>query len=153
VLDISLRIANLDDTQIILDLRNQPSNFRFSGGQVDSKEHGSWFYNRLKSINSEPFWIVCVNSKSVGYVRFDNVNESNMILRTSIAIDKSYQGMGVGKKALEIGVLKINLLNSKITLQAKIHNQNKSSVSIFKSVGYQYMGQIDEFFSMYEKNF
>lgn len=76
-----------------------------------------------------------------------------MILRTSIAIDKNYQGMGVGKKALEIGVLKISLLNSKITLQAKIHNQNKSSISIFKSVGYQYMGQIDEFFSMYEKNF
>lgn len=153
MLDISLRIANLDDMQTVLELRNQPSNYRYSGAQVDSKEHIFWFRNRLNSIISEPFWMICINDKTVGYVRFDKVNEEIAILRASIAIDKTYQGLGIGKRALEISISNIKLFKSKITIQAKIHIENKSSISIFKSAGFVCTEQIDSFYSIYEKKF
>lgn len=139
--------------QTTLDLRNQPSNLQFSGAPIDSKEHNFWFRNRLNSIISDPFWMICINDKTIGYVRFDKVNEAKDLFRISIAIDKIYQGLGIGNKALENSISNIKLFKSKFTLQAKIHVENKSSLSIFKSAGFVFTEKIDPFYSIYEKKF
>jgi L-amino acid N-acyltransferase YncA len=152
VSNISLGIADIDDMQTILDLRNQPSNFRYSSAEVDSKTHNLWYLNRINTIDSEPIWLIYLEGKSIGYVRFDKLKENGRVFIVSIAIKETYQGLGIGKKALQISISKIKLLEKNITLQAKIHVENKSSLSIFESVGFQQVSQYENSFLILEKN-
>ena len=150
--NISLGIADIDDMQTILDLRNQPSNFRYSSAAVDSKTHMAWYLNRIKTINSEPIWIIYLENKSIGYVRFDKSTGNGRVFIVSIAINEAYQGLGIGKKSLEISISKIKLFENNITLQAKIHFENKPSLSIFESVGFQKVSEFENSFLILEKN-
>ncbi len=138
--------------QTILELRNQPSNFRYSSAEVDSKTHNLWYLNRINSIDSEPIWLVYLEGKSIGYVRFDKLKHNGRVFIVSIAINEAYQGLGIGKKALQISISKIKRLEKNITLQAKIHVENKSSLSIFESVGFQQVSQFENSFLILEKN-
>jgi L-amino acid N-acyltransferase YncA len=152
VSNISLEIADIDDMQTILELRNQPSSFRYSSAEVDSKTHNLWYLNRINSIDSEPIWLVYLEGKSIGYVRFDKLKHNGRVFIVSIAINEAYQGLGIGKKALQISISKIKRLEKNITLQAKIHVENKSSLSIFESVGFQQVSQFENSFLILEKN-
>jgi L-amino acid N-acyltransferase YncA len=93
-----------------------------------------------------------LEGKSIGYVRFDKLKENGRVFIVSIAINETYQGLGIGKKALQISISKIKLLEKNITLQAKIHVENKSSLSIFESVGFQQVSQFENSFLILEKN-
>jgi len=152
VSNISLEIADKDDMQTILELRNQPSNFRYSSFKVDSKTHNLWYLNRIKTIDSEPIWIIYMESKSIGYVRFDKLKKDGRVFIVSIAINETYQGLGIGKTALQISISKIRLSEKNITLQAKIHVENKPSLSIFESVGFQKVSEFENSFLILEKN-
>jgi len=95
-LNIQLRKVTKEDWDYILRLRNskyvQP--YMYTKHRISKSEH----YEYLKKQNRNPNfvnWIICIDSKNVGYIRvLDN--------DVSIMIEKKFHSKGIGTQALEI---------------------------------------------------
>ena len=79
--------------------------------------------NKYKESNIDPF-IIYVDSNPIGIISFVKNNDEIFI---GINIDKNYRNKGIGNKALE---LLLNKLNN-ITLIAKIKKTNIGSIKLF----------------------
>ena len=58
---------------VVLGLRNQRESIVASRNpsQIAITEHESWYKNRVKYIQTQPFWIFEDSKKEIGYVRLD----------------------------------------------------------------------------------
>ena len=68
-------------------------------------------------------------------VRFDIVNETAMV---SINIAQDFRGMGLAKRCLSLGIeYFLKKARGIEVLEAKIKQQNHSSISVFKANGFK----------------
>ena len=84
-----------EDMEFLLEVRNNPDNLSFfkSPIPISRAEHKAWYSNHIVRSNGRCY-IIQINEVAVGYVR---INYSNEI---SIALTPTWQGKGVGGKAL-----------------------------------------------------
>ena len=148
------RPVSLGDAELILRWRNSASarNASRSPNEITDFEHGNWFGARLSRVLLEPFWIVSILEKEIGYVRLDRVEDMANSYMISIFIIPEFRGLGNGqrmlKEALESAISEIPVTN----FRAVIRKSNKSSIALFQKFGFRSTGDLDTDFELYQVN-
>jgi spore coat polysaccharide biosynthesis predicted glycosyltransferase SpsG/RimJ/RimL family protein N-acetyltransferase len=151
-MNIAARDASIEDSMLVLNLRNQRESISASRNQseITISDHESWYKNRLKSIQDQPFWIFKDSRKEIGYVRLENSSDFENCFEISISLDTDSQNQGIGTKILNqtLNMLSINFAYKKII--ARINSNNANSIKLFKKAGFSYY-KADDTFEIYEK--
>jgi spore coat polysaccharide biosynthesis predicted glycosyltransferase SpsG/RimJ/RimL family protein N-acetyltransferase len=152
-MNISAREASIEDSMLVLNLRNQRESTVASrnSSQITKKEHESWYKNRVKFIRTQPFWIFEDSKKEIGYVRLEESSDSKNSFEISICLHEDLHGQGIGLKLLNqaLNMLSINFASKRIV--ACIKSVNTRSIKIFKKAGFS-LFETDGDFEIYEKN-
>ena len=101
-------------------------------------EHQAWFDHALSSDDVALFIVVWCDTP-IGYVRLNNRGGKKEI---SILIARNFQGFGFAKKAL----LKVILTGTQ-PYCAVIHPENKASIGLFTSLGFECAGKGEYIFN------
>ena len=151
-MNICARDASVEDSTLVLDLRNQPASRKASKNPVEitKAEHESWYRNRLEYIHNQPFWIFRDSKKEIGYVRLENSSDFENSFEISIAISVDVINQGIGGKILNqsLNMLSINFASKRII--ARIKSKNDKSVKVFERAGFNFLKSFNDF-RIYEK--
>ena len=152
-MNISAREASIEDSMVVLGLRNQRESIVASRNpsQIAITEHESWYKNRLKYIQTQPFWIFEDSKKEIGYVRLDESLDFENSFEISICLHEDLHGQGMGQKLLSqtLNMLSIDFASKRVI--ARIKSINTKSIKIFKKAGFSFF-KVDGDFDIYEKN-
>jgi len=150
-MDIVKRAASLEDSELILGWRNSPSAMEVSqfGNKVHDSEHRNWFETRVAKIPREPFWIMSVLDKDIGYVRLDLNNRELDIYTISIFVVPELRSIGYGKRMLRMALNSAASETSARFFRAVINKSNKRSIALFQEFGFVLEGEIDKNFDEY----
>ncbi len=124
------------DSLAIFSLRNSQEVRKVSqdSKMITRDSHDSWFYQRLLRLQVEPFFIGCIDSDVVGYVRYEM--KFNNCFVVSIAISSNHRGLGLGTLMLQKSIKKIRDEFPDSELKAYIHEDNEVSIQLFSKVGF-----------------
>jgi len=149
---ITFRNANFDDASLLFFWRNSPEarNFSQKSELISLNEHVEWFSSRLLRIGLEPFLIFFWDQKPVGSIRLELESNKSKKLFISIFVDPAYQGMGIGKKILDITCKKY-LSVGETTIIAKVQKTNLVSKKLFMKAGFELVSNSGEYI-IFEKN-
>ena len=152
-MNISAREASIEDSMVVLGLRNQRESIVASRNpsQIAITEHESWYKNRVKYIQTQPFWIFEDSKKEIGYVRLDESLDFENSFEISICLHEDLHGQGMGQKLLSqtLNMLSIDFASKRVI--ARIKSINTKSIKIFKKAGFSFF-KVDGDFDIYEKN-
>ena len=127
---LELRKVNVEDWDFILKIRNEEKYrmYFYEQKKISKEEH--YEYLKKMSTNSNFFnWIICYDSKDVGYIRI--LNED-----ISIMMDLEFNGKGLGTKALKLVENKARENGIK-KLVGKVMIDNEKSKKIFEKNDYK----------------
>jgi spore coat polysaccharide biosynthesis predicted glycosyltransferase SpsG/L-amino acid N-acyltransferase YncA len=151
--NISAREASIEDSMLVISLRNQRESINASRNQseITIKDHESWYKNRLQFNKDQPFWIFSESKKDIGYVRLENSTDFENCFEISISIRRDTHNKGVGTKILNqaLNMLSIRFASKRII--ARISAKNTNSIKLFKKAGFTCF-EVDSGFEIYEKN-
>ena len=150
-MDILKRSVTLNDSNLILEWRNSGDARRNSQRpeKISQGEHESWLSSRILRVPYEPFWIMSLGEKNLGYVRLDHFNSNQDVFTTSIFVVPECRSIGIGNRML------INALNSAVLshphsfFRAVVKKDNYGSISLFQRLGFKYQAEIDSEFIEY----
>jgi RimJ/RimL family protein N-acetyltransferase len=150
-MEIVMRAASLKDSELILSWRNSSSAIEASqfGGKVNVSEHENWFESRISRIPSEPFWIMSILDKDIGYVRLDLSNHDAEIYTISIFVVPEFRSIGCGHEMLKMALNSTIVQNAARFFRAVINKSNKRSIALFLEFGFMLEGEIDRNFDEY----
>lgn len=127
---ITLRKATIDDGEILLLWRNDPSTYRYyhTPEPVERDAHFDWFRKSLES-PTRTIYIAEENGVSVGMIRVDRNEAKQGELSWAVAMDA--RGRGVGSTLLsEIRV------REQGELLAEIMTENLNSIRMVEAAGF-----------------
>lgn len=126
--ELSVRIATLDDCQMLLEWRNDPLTRCASRNSelIDEQSHRKWLSESLSNPKRR-LLIVCSNSEPVGTVRIDIAD----LCEVSWAVAPSARGKGLGTKMVELV-----LQDFERPLVAVVRSTNRASLRIAETVGF-----------------
>src|SRR5487761_22820 len=103
--EVTLRPATEDDSDVLLEWRNDPEAIRFSvsGRGVTPAEHREWLSGRLAHPGSR-LWIAEQAGTAVGQVRVDMEDGIGTV---SVAVAPSQRGLGLGSAVLQAMVIEM----------------------------------------------
>jgi len=107
--------------------------YALSKHQITFEEHSSWFNRKLKDSNCV-FFIVEIDQKPVGSIRFDQEGEEAVI---SYLISSELHGKGFGKRVLQEGVKRFFEITDARVVKGTVLKENVASVKIFEGLGYK----------------
>jgi RimJ/RimL family protein N-acetyltransferase len=150
-MDIVKRAASLEDSELILGWRNSSSAIEVSqfGNKVHDSEHRNWFETRVTQIPCEPFWIMSVLDKDIGYVRLDLKNQDLDIYTISIFVVPEFRSIGYGSRMLRMALNSAISETSARFFRAVINKSNQRSIALFQEFGFILEGEIDKNFDEY----
>lgn len=152
-MNISAREASIEDSMVVLGLRNQRESIVASRNpsHIAITEHESWYKNRIKYNQTQPFWIFEDSKKEIGYVRLDESLDFENSFEISICLHEDLHGQGMGQKLLSqtLNMLSIDFASKRVI--ARIKSINTKSIKIFKKAGFTFF-KVDGDFDIYEKN-
>lgn len=131
-MNLYLRLANLDDAQIVLEWRNdeQTRENSFSKDLIDLDTHLKWFEGKLADENCF-LYILMDGDERVGQIRVDRVND---IGEVSYMIAPDQRGRGYGKHILK---LIDDLMKDKVKgLVGLVEESNTASRKCFEANSY-----------------
>lgn len=130
---IVLRRARADDTNRLLEWRNDPLTRQYSrnAGGVTPSEHEQWLKNTLAS-RTRVLCIAEVEGRAAGQVRLD---VSGSLAEVSITVAPEFRGKGMAS-AMLTSVETIAREQGVVTLTAEIQPGNDASIRAFKRAGY-----------------
>lgn len=136
---LELRKVNEEDWDFILKIRNKEedrSNY-YNQNEISKEEH--YKYLKKQNNNSNFFnWIICDDSRDVGYVRILDGD-------ISIMINSDFRGKGLGTSALKLLEIEAKKVGIK-KLIGRVRIQNEESKKIFEDNKYKLL------MYWYEKN-
>lgn len=136
--DICLRPISINDTQFILELRNNldDSLSFFSDYPLYDFEHNNWIRNKEKDIDM----IIEFKGEKAGRIRMTNFDYRNQKCEFGIHLKKEFRGKGISYRAstLLIEYVFKNLPIRKIYLHTL--EDNKRAVEFFQKLGFQIEG-------------
>jgi len=129
-MEIKLRKVERKDWNYILKLRNRREFRRFFYTQhtISKKEHYQYL-KKQRSNSNFANWIICYDSKDVGYIRILNSD-------IGIIIDKKYHNKGIGSRAVKLLEKEAKKLGIK-KLVGRVMVFNKASENIFRKNKYK----------------
>ena len=152
-MEITQRIATLDDATTLLTWRNHPRAREYSlhNEEIPSPEHLQWLKARLQRVHLEPFFLFEMDGKPIGMSRLDDLNISSNEFEISILVDPNEQGRGAGLKILNItcDIFFEKYPNHKIN--ARVHKENLVSQKLFNRAGFALTPSVGSFLN-FEKN-
>jgi spore coat polysaccharide biosynthesis predicted glycosyltransferase SpsG/RimJ/RimL family protein N-acetyltransferase len=152
-MNISAREASIDDSMVVLSLSNQRESIVASKNpsEITITEHESWYKNRVKFTQTQPFWIFEDSKKEIGYVRIDKSPDFENSFEISICLHEDLHDQGIGIKLLNqaLNMLSINFAHKRVI--ARIKSINTKSIKIFKKSGFSFF-EVDGDFDIYEKD-
>jgi len=142
---LKIRLLEYKDLETIYSWRVEPETIIWtkSKNKFSKATHMEWFKDRLGSLKSNPMVILELNDLPIGYVRFDKQEQVNSLYEVSIFLDSNFQNKGLGSVALSISLDFLNL-NSALLL-ARIHVDNKKSITFFEKEGFFFSAKSEKF--------
>lgn len=103
-MELTQRTATLEDADVLLTWRNNPSAREFSlhSELIPIDEHLKWLSDRLERVQIEPFFLFVADHKMIGMSRLDVVSEPTNKYEISILVDPDQHGKGVGARILNM---------------------------------------------------
>jgi RimJ/RimL family protein N-acetyltransferase len=135
---IEFRKAGWEDCELLFRWRNDPRTRKYSlnPGVLEEAEHRKWFASSVEN-DRRILLLACAESKVVGVLRFDLVDESLRTAEVSIYVDPERHGQGLGKEILKGAEVWLKENTQIERLQAKVVQDNRPSVGIFKGCGFR----------------
>jgi RimJ/RimL family protein N-acetyltransferase len=135
---ITLRRAKPEDCHSIFEWRNHPKvrQFFLNNKKLTFSEHEKWFEKSLK-MDDRIILIAYDGTKAVGVLRYDIIKEDPRAAEIAIYVAPELQGRGYGKQILNEGnnwLLKKTRIRK---LVAKVIEENRASVRMFKKCQYK----------------
>lgn len=133
--EITLHPAMLEDCLRLWELRNEKTTRKvsFSEKFIPFEEHERWLISKL----ADPYTCILIvkntSGRSVGYVRFDVVDEEAEI---NISIDRAEREKGYGLAAIKSGTKYIQKVEAVVRVIAHIRLDNTASMVAFKRAGF-----------------
>lgn len=152
IMDIIKRTATVSDCNLVMAWRNSISARGVSrfGDQLSEVDHREWFISRVAKTMSEPFWIMSILNKDIGYVRLDYTHEEEGLYTVSIFVAPEYQAVGNGKKMLKMALTSAVSSNLALHFRAVIKCNNTDSIALFEKFGFKFNREIDKEFHEYQ---
>ncbi|MBU0969863.1 MAG: UDP-2,4-diacetamido-2,4,6-trideoxy-beta-L-altropyranose hydrolase [Proteobacteria bacterium] len=131
---VNLRLVNKNDLELLYKWQHGKGARRYfrKPDLPTKKEHRLWF-DRMLSCDYVTIHIIEWCNGAIGYIRLNCNGSKNEV---SVLIAQKFQGLGFAKKALE----KI-IQTQKRCYRAYIHPENKASIGLFSSLGFQSAGK------------
>ena len=131
---VSLKSVSINDSEVLYNLVNDPEVRKnsFNSKIIQREEHNSWFFHKVNSTKCKMYILYLMDSP-VGQIRFD-LNE-NSEWEIDYSIDKKFRGKGLGRCIIELGLNKLGEYSAQII--AFVKPENRSSIKIFESLGFQ----------------
>lgn len=133
---LTFRTATREDAQLLFDWRNDPTTYEqsFHRQPISWVNHCNW----LERVLHDPlrhFFVLTVDGKSVGQLRFD---VSGNTAEISISIGREFRGQGFGMAAVKEGSRQFfseHMIIKRII--ARIKSTNIHSIHLFTKAGYR----------------
>ena len=137
-MNINLRKAVIKDSKIILQWRNESTTIPWMGSaqSLSFDEHDNWF----KKAISDPtcmFFIIELNSKPVGQIRFHLDSRNNNYARVSINITQKMHGKGIASIAFTQGNVFVKEVGFAPKIFAHVRQDNIGSIKAMENAGYK----------------
>ena len=137
-MDITLRKALLEDSETTLTWRNESTTIPWMGSAraLSFYEHDSWF---RKTINDPSclLFIIELNSKPVGQIRYHLTKSMNNYARVSINITQKMHGKGIASIAFSKGNELVRELGFAPKIFAHVRQDNIGSIKAMENAGYK----------------
>ncbi len=133
---LEIRRINEGDSELILEWRNHNSvqQNSFNNKLIAMEEHRKWFDIKLKDNNC--FMYMVENEKlPCAIVRYDVCLEKKEAV-VSITVAPTFQGRGIGAKALDVTEENLHKVTNVDKIIAKVYSDNIPSLKIFKKSNY-----------------
>ena len=135
---LSLVEANLDDCELFFNLANDDEvrNNSFNSEKISFDEHKRWFEN-IYNDKKRTLYKILKDKNFIGQIRLDSFDKNSYLI--SISLDKEFRSKGFAFIALE------QIIRDKKTcnFKAQIKKENLASISLFKRLGFKYIGGVD----------
>lgn len=150
-MDILKRAVTFEDFDLILMWRNSADAARSSQKpeEITRQEHESWLRDRILRIKSEPFWVMSLGKKIIGYVRLDHFNLDQNVFTISIFVVPECRNVGLGNQMLVTALSSTASNYPDSFFRAVIKNDNKRSAHLFQHLGFKYQAKINSEFTEY----
>lgn len=126
-----LRALTKDDAALLFEWQNEPTSRRYSlsSEPLNWNEHCSWLDKSLSSPERR-MWVVTFEDMSCGYVRLDDLGESEIV---SILISSKFRRLGLAGKAIQL----LKEKSKQGLLAAKVLDSNQASNALFLAQGFK----------------
>jgi len=151
-MEISHRPASLSDSDSLFLWRNSLSSRKFSldSEQISPESHANWFESRIARQSSEPFTFFEGIRGTVGMTRLDLISGAQDGFVLSIIVDPEYQGLGVGRKILDLTCELVAKEFAGHYILAEVHKDNYVSQKLFDSSGFNQLQSEGEFLKYFK---
>ena len=146
-MNLTLRDCILEDAAMLLIWRNSEKVRHFSHNphEIDQDSHDTWLRQRLTEIRTQPFWIISLDEKCAGYIRFDLSKKYTDALDVSILIAEEHQGLGIAAQILSTAIQRIRQDFKTHSVYADVHVDNLNSFNLFKKCGFNLTSEEGKF--------
>ncbi len=133
---VNIRRATREDSDLLFHWVNELDSLAtklLTKGPIARSAHAAWFSERLA--DPETFiWIIQVDGKSVGQVRFTAREGAYDV---DVYVAARFRGKGVARIALELAIKEWDSAGVRPqTLRARVKNQNVASQKLFERTGF-----------------
>ena len=135
-IQMSLREAALNDSQLLYQWRNHPSvrMNSFNESELKWEEHNEWVKSKIKDPNT--FMLIAeLEQKRIGVIRFEKCGGEVVV---SVNVDPDETGKGWGTRIIQEGSdLFFKKFSASRAISARIKKDNEASLRAFQKAGYQ----------------
>ena len=145
ILEITLRKARLEDSEMVLSWRNEPGTIPWMGTTraLSFEEHHDWFVKTLLDENSL-FFIIEFDSDPIGQIRYhQSTTWIKNAAKVSINITQKMHGKGIASIAFKKGSELVRALGFAHNIFAYVRLDNIGSIKAMENAGYK-RGSITE---------
>ena len=109
----------------------------FNSAFVTWEQHYKWFQEKIIHPNYSFYLFQTVNKKSVGQVRFEQVDNLNSII--GVSVSNEFRGLGYGSIILKMACIDYLENHPNLKINAYIKIDNNSSKIIFQKSGFLFV--------------
>lgn len=138
-----LKRVNFSDSRLLFKWATDPIIRKYSKGQseITWDNHNQWLEGKIAN-TSCLFFLLMVEQRAVGSIRFEKVNDLEIII--SYQIDPEYHGKGYGNLILSLGISEVrSYFQGPLCFKGWVMSENEPSKKIFQKLGFEQINETD----------
>jgi RimJ/RimL family protein N-acetyltransferase len=146
-----LKRVNFSDSRLLFKWATDPIIRKYSKNQseITWDNHNKWLEQKITN-TSCLFFLLMVEQKAVGSIRFEKVNDLEIIISYQIAPE--FHGKGYGNLILRLGISQvISYFQVPLCFKGWVLIENEPSKKIFQKLGFEQINEIDNVI-LFQKN-